>query len=306
MRKRKSTRQAPDNARQAPLFANLPDIVPPEARIRRPDNPVWTENKARLIARYLYYFVLITKHGTYIDGFAGPQEPEKPQMWAAKLVLESEPKWLRHFHLFDGDRHQAQRLRELKKSMEAKEGEEKREINVYHSDFNNRVRGVLRSDLIGPNEAVFCLLDQRTFECKWSTVRLLAEFKEKPKNKIELFYFLGIGWLKRAISGVRKESLLRDWWGREDWPELRRWSEEKILNELVSRFKAELGYASVKPWPIFDRRRGGGVMYYMIHATDHPEAPALMSRAYARAVRPKESMEQLRLELDSNQSAKKP
>lgn len=37
-------------------------------------------------------------------------------------------------------------------------------------------------------------------------------------------------------------------------------------------------------------------MYYMIHATDHPEAPRLMSRAYQRAVQPKEPAEQLSLE----------
>ncbi len=49
----------------------------------------WTENKAKLIERYLFYFVLVTKHGTYIDGFAGPQGV--PQNWAAQLVLETEP-----------------------------------------------------------------------------------------------------------------------------------------------------------------------------------------------------------------------
>jgi hypothetical protein len=34
-------------------------------------------------------------------------------------------------------------------------------------------------------------------------------------------------------------------------------------------------------------------MYYMIHATDHPEAPHLMSRAYEKAIQPKETPEQL-------------
>jgi len=38
-------------------------------------------------------------------------------------------------------------------------------------------------------------------------------------------------------------------------------------------------------------------MYYMVHATDHPVAPGLMSRVYDKAVQPKESAEQLRLEL---------
>jgi hypothetical protein len=38
-------------------------------------------------------------------------------------------------------------------------------------------------------------------------------------------------------------------------------------------------------------------MYYMIHATDHPVAPELMLRAYQKAVKPKESYEQLSMEL---------
>jgi hypothetical protein len=42
-------------------------------------------NKARLIYRYLFYFVLVTKHGTYIGGFAGPQGVQ--ENWAAQLVL---------------------------------------------------------------------------------------------------------------------------------------------------------------------------------------------------------------------------
>lgn len=43
-------------------------------------HPLWTKNKARLIERYLYYFVLITKHGAYIDGFAGPQQPDNTSL----------------------------------------------------------------------------------------------------------------------------------------------------------------------------------------------------------------------------------
>jgi protein gp37 len=38
-------------------------------------------------------------------------------------------------------------------------------------------------------------------------------------------------------------------------------------------------------------------MYYLIHATDHPEAPFLMYRAYNHTTLPKESPEQLQLEL---------
>jgi hypothetical protein len=49
--------------------------VPSRRRKEMPNRALWTENKALLIERYLYYFVLVTKSGTYIDGFAGPQSP---------------------------------------------------------------------------------------------------------------------------------------------------------------------------------------------------------------------------------------
>jgi len=87
----------------------IPPSQPPEPLARLGAIPLWTEHKARLIERYLYYFVLVTKHGTYIDGFAGPQEPDHPEMWSAKLVLESQPRWFRHFYLFDDDPGQAAR-----------------------------------------------------------------------------------------------------------------------------------------------------------------------------------------------------
>src|SRR5437016_14330813 len=66
-------------------------------------NPIWTGCKAKLIERYLFYFVQITFHGTYLDAFAGPQESDKHEMWAAKLVMESAPRWLKNFFLFESD-----------------------------------------------------------------------------------------------------------------------------------------------------------------------------------------------------------
>ena len=74
-------------------------------------------------------------------------------------------------------------------------------------------------------------------------------------------------------------------------------SRDERRDVLVGRFKRELGYQSVKAWPIYERESGGAVMYYMIHATDHPEAPKLMSRAYRNTVSPLEPVEQLSLGL---------
>ena len=72
---------------------------------------------------------------------------------------------------------------------------------------------------------------------------------------------------------------------------------EERRDALVARFKRDLGYKSVKAWPIYERENGGAIMYYMIHATDHPEAPKFMARAYKRAVYPLEPIEQLKMEL---------
>jgi hypothetical protein len=63
----------------------------PEKNFKPLRFPLWTQNKARLIQEYLRLFEFITRHGTYIDGFAGPQASADADMWAAKLVLKTEP-----------------------------------------------------------------------------------------------------------------------------------------------------------------------------------------------------------------------
>ena len=279
---------------------DIPESLPVEPQVRPIRERIWTENKAKLIERYLYYFVLITKHGTYIDGFAGPQYGDKINSWAAKLVLESEPRRLRHFHLYDIREDQFNQLKTLRESQpppDRERKEQKRNIEVTKGDFNVLVTDLLQSESIRQREATFCLLDQRTFECHWSTVRALAEYKTAG-HKIELFYFLPISWLDRSLAALHNTQTLRKWWGRDDWQGLRGMRSHERVRLFTRRFKEELGYRSVKPWPIFKRQDGGGaLMYHMIHATDHPEAPGLMSRAYRKAVLPKESQEQLELEL---------
>ena len=106
--------QDPQNPPDPVTLFPLPPPALPEPRISQLQVPMWTAYKARFIERYLYYFVLVTKHGTYIDGFAGPQRPNDADMWTAKRVLESEPRWLRHFYLFDVSPAQVARLQGLK------------------------------------------------------------------------------------------------------------------------------------------------------------------------------------------------
>jgi three-Cys-motif partner protein len=282
--------------------------LPPEPLVDTGSNPVWTDNKARFITLYLRYFVYITHHGTYIDGFAGPQAECETDSWAAKLVLESKPQWIRHVHLCDANRSQIKRLKELKAAQPVVDEDGKpinRNIDIYHGDFNSKIDEILGSGEIGENEATFCLLDQRTFECDWKTVEKLARYKTLG-NKIELFYFLANGWLERALAGQRDMDKLARWWGRDDWTELKTMNREGRRDAIVNRVKADFGYQSVKAYPIFKRGSGGAIMYFMIHATDHPEAPIQMARAYRNTVRPIEPPKEVQIDLDLFPEAKAP
>jgi len=129
-RRTKNKRSNSQNQDDESTLFQLPRRIVPEPRIKSLQFPIWTEKKAQLIERYLYYFVLVTKHGTYIDGFAGPQQPDKPEMWAAKLVMDNEPKRLNHFSLFDSDRTALFHLKKLK------EAHPDRDIVVYDGDEN--------------------------------------------------------------------------------------------------------------------------------------------------------------------------
>jgi len=275
-----------DDPRQGKLL-DLPEQKEIERLVARLRHPIWTENKAKLIERYLLLFVQVTYSGTYIDGFAGPQEPEKQEMWAANLALNVH--LLKHFHLFEKNRKKITMLRKLRNDQPLIDHwgrKMNRTVEIYAGDFNKNISKLLNSRSIVDAEPVFCLLDQRMFECHWSTVRALARYKSVGYNKFEQFYFFAIGWLKRSIFGVKKNlNKIEDWWGREDWKTLKTQSREDIFKEMLNRFKNELGYKHVQPFPIFERQNGGNIMYYMIHCADHDEAPKLMLRAYNTALR---------------------
>ncbi|KVC43636.1 hypothetical protein WS58_15100 [Burkholderia pseudomultivorans] len=287
----------------SPLFDELP--LPSLAEVEAGINqiqfqglqaPVWTEHKAKLIALYLKYFVYVTKHGTYIDGFSGPQEPDVPHSWSAKLVLEGRPAWLRHFFLCELDDEKVSALRQL---AEDESGVGKRSIQILPGDFNVQIDKILDGGTITEREATFALLDQRTFECHWSSVQKLA--RHKQSSKIELFYFLAVKWIHRALGGTGDAGAadVKAWWGRDDWPNLKGVSQDTLRDLMRDRFLTELGYKYAYAWPIYQRSgANGAVMYYMIHATDNDDAPKLMYRAYRRAVADVPPYEQLNLELD--------
>lgn len=286
--------------RQTVLFEVPDDIRQGREPTFKPiEKPIWTEAKSALVARYLYYFVMITKHGTYIDGFAGPQKESHLDAWSARRVLESRPRWLRSFILCDRDPAQVQRIRDMVDAQPPREPKEpKREVEVLPGDFNQLVGDIVERPSVRDTVATFCLLDQRTTECHWSTVQALAAARE-AEYKTELFYFLAVGWLGRSLRARTRNQEPADlWWGSGEWETLIGMRQHQMAQVARQRFLDELGYRSALAWPIYGRRSGGRIMYYMIHATDHPDAPNLMSRAYRTATSRAEPMEELQLEFE--------
>ena len=263
--------------------------MPEKLRVRNLKKPIWTANKAKFIYRYLKIFLQVTKNCAYIDGFAGPQREGKADadsMWSAKLVAELEPRWIRKFFLFDASKSQVKRIRRMVESLPPRRAKEaKRQFIIKEGDVNVELPKVLGLRPITDRAAVFCLLDQRSFQCHWSTVQAVAGYK-RSGMKIEQFYFFPIGWLDRSLTALKNESIGRAWWGRDDWRSLRDLGTIARGELVAERFRNELGYKHAFPWPIYERAGGGRIMYFMVHASDHDEAPKLMWRAYNQAVDP--------------------
>lgn len=269
-------------------------LVPVAKRGKTPSVAVWTNNKANLVALYLRHFCFVTKHGTYIDGFAGPQQRGEEEMWAAKLVLDNEPPRIRFAHLYDIGASQIAALECMKKDnlrdLRQRDPKMKRNIRVTRGDFNQEVLEMVRLGTIRPRQATFCLLDQRTFECHWATVEALAKCRKRG-NKVELFYFLPVGWLHRAVAGLNDPEVeMSRWWGKSDWRILLDKHHIDLARLFCERFK-QLDYKFVDFYPIRDKMEKGRVMYYMIHATDHSAAPELMNRAYRSIMRSKPAVQ---------------
>lgn len=277
---------------QLNLFNDLPPAAEKQMRFAPAQRPIWTENKARLIERYLYYFVLITKHGAYIDGFAGPQYRDNRDAWAARLVLASKPPFLRKFWLCELDPKSVGALNDLVAEQPKIRG---RSVKVVPGDFNANVEFLLAESGIGDSVATFCLLDQRMFECHWDTLIKLAQHRRE--YKIELFYFLASGWVERSMGGLKDREILRKWWGRNDFEKLPRLNSFDRRQLFIKRMKEELGYKHVYAFPIYSKEHGGRVLYHMIHASDHDEAPRLMNRAYRNALSAREDLRRLQKDL---------
>lgn len=255
-------------------------MLPDGLHVRPPNQ---TDSKSKLIAEYLANFQRVTKGGLYIDGFAAPQKRDREDAWTARRVLEIEPKRLRCFWLCDLDPKGILQLQQLRAKHH--NPKEQRRVFVLNDDFNKAVKRILRSDRLTRAAAIFALLDQRTAECHWETVRALAA--RRGRHLIEQLYFFPSSWIHRSLRSSSTPSRLREldaWWGSEGWRDIVERTQDEMVRIMAQRFIDELGYPFVNYHPIYQYSDGTKVAFHLIHASSHPEAPKLMSRAYLKVI----------------------
>ncbi len=269
----------PTRRRQKAVHSTQDGYVHADGRQVRP--PHQSNAKSQLIAEYLKLFLMVTRSGIYIDGFAGPQKPPFEEAWTARRVLALEPKWLRAFYLCElGDS-----LTQVQRLARQHHDPPDRQVVVLQGDFNQQYRTAISSRFIKRGTAVFVLLDQRSTECHWATVKALAA--RAGRMKVEMLYFLGTGWLHRALSETRTpEGLqrLRNWWGSDGWTGLMGLPQRDLPGVMAHRFADELGYRYVQPFAIYQDESNERALFHLIHASDHPEALPFMRRAYRKVV----------------------
>lgn len=136
----------------------------PTPMAQAPRSPLWTADKAALVASYIHHFLFVTKRGVYFDLFAAPQASQED--WCVRQVLESRTKEapaITYYATCDIDPHGVAALEQLAQSSKVP-------FRVYEDDANEKIHQMLCDAPVSANMPCFCLIDQRTFQCKWSTV----------------------------------------------------------------------------------------------------------------------------------------
>ena len=99
----------------------------------------WTRNKAKLIERYLNLFVMVTKHGVYIDGFAAHSGTTTKMVGRQNSFWKASRRGCGNFSMGDF----SQKLSIAGKPTSGAATYPRRTIELWKGDFNELVDEVL-------------------------------------------------------------------------------------------------------------------------------------------------------------------
>lgn len=256
----------------------------------------WTEWKLELLREYLSAFATASKSAsetTYLDLFAGTpgsrsRETGKMLQSGAEIALEVDPPFT-HLRLFE-----LTRADELAADLGSRFPG--RDLEVIPGDCNEELPATLATGALPPWAPTFAFIDPDGPDCWWSTLKVLAEFKQSAsKYKVELWMLFPVGMFTRnlPLSGnaraADRDRLTRVF-GTESWGLMYEARVEggldadgarfEYVNLMRWRLERELGYRWTHAFDVRNSRNA--VLYSMIFATDNEAGHKIMNDTYRK------------------------
>lgn len=290
-----------------PMFPLPPKAKPPPAGLSQARDlgtqtrefHAWTMRKLEVLSAYLRMYRRVAGGGTYLDAFAGSGHATiKGQRTEGSALRAAESGAFRDLFLIEMDPSThlqlGQAISKLDDAHQAK-------IHLQPpGDCNMVIRRLLQEEAIDRDRPCFALLDPDSTELDWSTVEQLARYKPyippAPESrtpagcKVEMWILVSTHHaLVRLMPADRTKHrapphahvLDRVMGGREAWWDL--WADgwggpDRMAIRYAERLQKVLGYKSAHAQKVHDPDTNRP-QYYMVHASDHPNAHSLMRSA---------------------------
>lgn len=259
----------------------------------------WTMRKLEVLSAYLRMYRRVAGGGTYLDGFAGSGHAtisgRRTEGSALRAIASGAFKDLFLIEMDPATHAQ------LAHAVAALPEADQDKVHLQPAgDCNTVISRLLREGAIDRDRPCFALLDPDSTELEWTTVAELARYKpylppppgtSTPAScKVEMWILVNTHHaLVRLMPSDRTKHeapphahiLDRVMGGRDAWWDL--WLEgwgggDRLANRYADRLKTVLGYRFVHAQRVDDPDTNRP-QYYMVHASDHPNAHSLMRSA---------------------------
>lgn len=260
----------------------------------------WTMRKLDVLSAYLRMYRRIAGGGTYLDGFAGSGHATiDGRMTNGSALRAVESGAFRNLHFIEKNPATHEHLRE---AVEALSESDRAKVHLFPrpADCNDAISDLLTAGAIDKDRPCFAFLDPDSTELSWTTVQGLAGYKPyvpppkgsaRPEScKVELWILVNthhaMGRLMPADRIKHKTPphahvLDHVMGGRDAWWDLwlREWGGPGMMaHRYAERLQSELGYRFAHHQLVHDPETNRP-QYYMVHASDHPNAHSLMRSA---------------------------
>lgn len=260
----------------------------------------WTLNKLEVLTAYFKMYRRVAGGGTYIDAFAGEGHATvRGKVINGSPLRAVEEGAFRQLHFFELNRGKHQRLGQAVAGLTESQ-QQRCHLWPKPADSNAAIPELLASGDVPVDKPCFAFLDPNSTELGWDLVTALAGYKSyeppgpgerTPRHcKVELWVLLNTHQaLLRLLPKNRAkyptppfahklDFVMGD---RDAWLDL--WttptaSSSALADRYAERLHSVLGYRATHAQAVRDPETDA-IVYFMIHASDHPNAETIMRSA---------------------------